>query len=248
MPIDDYLGKIEGIRTLKKLFIPPLESGVHISSLTEIYLESKQYKNYSYPDLLVSPHYLKAQNWQEAHIMADEFDSFVLTPRQFIDYLKLLKSGEAYNQSKKKINPKYLLNEFEKIINTDKLIWLDAEFKLINGIKHIFYNHKPTSQGPIYDNSDILDTSDYLKGYWSLSVDDILSTKNSYGLPDHKSDPGNNSIIKYHPPMVHDCVATYGGSEIREKRYNFESDKSVFRPGIVGDPLTYPVIITARNA
>ena len=246
MPIDDYLGNLKGHRYIKQKITPKREKYPPITSLTKIFLEGKQYKNYNYPDLLISTTYLPAQNWDYAHELLDDLDSFMLTPRQFIDYLKLLKSGNACDQYKRKLNPKFLIYKFNNIINTDKLIWLDTEFRIQGDAKFIYYNHLNTSEGPVAHDRHFLNPFDFLISDCCLTLDNFLATPNSFGLPYSKSNYGN-FLIKYHSPQRDGNVATYGGSDIIERRFNLNTEKEVFRPHIVGDPLTFPMTFKAQK-
>src|SRR3989338_8273799 len=155
MPIDDYLGNLKGHRYIKQKITPKREKYPPITSLTQIFLEGKQYKNYNYPD---------------------------------------------------------------------KLIWLDTEFRIQGDAKFIYYNHLNTSEGPVAHDRHFLNPFDFLISDCCLTLDNFLATPNSFGLPYSKSNYGN-FLIKYHSPQRDGNVATYGGSDIIERRFNLNTEK-----------------------
>jgi len=111
-----------------------------------IILPGKTYNNYSYPDVLVSKERsYHNNNWHKSHELLNKDNSFMLTIRQFVDFLNLLKSGEAYNGKGTKINKKELddlFDEITKVKDPARAEWLDADFKVINDTLHINYEHK----------------------------------------------------------------------------------------------------------
>src|SRR3989344_2629032 len=61
-------------------------------------LEGRSHGKYSYPDLLVSTERIHqnkdmAQTWESLR----KEDSFMLTIRQYVDFLNMIRVGEAYN-------------------------------------------------------------------------------------------------------------------------------------------------------
>jgi len=249
MPIDDYLGKLEGINNINKIQNIPFrqKNKPLLSSHNYILLKGKTYRYYSYPDILIDLSYINAPEWEYAHQEADELDSFMINPRQFIDYLKLLISGVASDQNNTPLNPSFLIGKFNEIINTDKLIWLDAEFTTINGIRFIEFDHKITPNGIRAQEKHLFDEDNLLRNNSKISIEDFLNSKNSFGLPDFINS-NDGELVKYFFPRFNNNVAFYGGAVINERIYGFNSEKYVFRPGIVGDPLTDPVTIVARKA
>jgi hypothetical protein len=70
-----------------------------------IILEGRAHGSYAYPDLLVAmekSHY--NHNWNSAKSALHAKGEFMLTPRQFADFLKLLKSGDAYDGKGQKVD------------------------------------------------------------------------------------------------------------------------------------------------
>src|SRR3990167_8644695 len=99
MPIDKYLEKLEGSRVSKKI-LNPLPIFSIENTRRYIILEGKLHETYSYPDLLVS--------MGKSHQALYEEDSFMLNLRQYVDFLKLLKNGKAFDENGNLIEPKIL--------------------------------------------------------------------------------------------------------------------------------------------
>ncbi|MDP1728668.1 MAG: hypothetical protein Q8L27_00510, partial [archaeon] len=108
-------------------------------------LEGKNEKNYSYADTFVSKQtYHKNKNWRECHELLQKDNAYMLTIKQFADFLSLIKSGKAYDGAGKKINSKELEKIFLEITEVRdpySAEWLDADFKVKSGKLHINYNH-----------------------------------------------------------------------------------------------------------
>ena len=95
MPIDDYLGKLEGVISDSKI-IRPASNILNPESF--IILEGRPHGLYSYPDLLVSMERSHlGRNWVETHKALRGEDSFMLNLRQYLDFLKLLNSDKVYD-------------------------------------------------------------------------------------------------------------------------------------------------------
>jgi len=96
MPIDDALAELG-----PSIIMPKIEETS--SSGSYILLPENEYHG----NLLVSKErkYFR-KNWYEAHKELNKEDSHMLTIRQFVDFLNLLKSGNAYDENKNK----YLFN------------------------------------------------------------------------------------------------------------------------------------------
>ena len=89
---------------------------------------------YEYPDLLVpmDKDYYGA-NWKQAHESLSRNNELMLTPRQFFDFIELLKSGTAYDGEGGKLDQESTDEVLGKIFNSGKDFegeWLDAEFSI----------------------------------------------------------------------------------------------------------------------
>ena len=162
-------------------------------------LPGRQHGNYEYPDLLVSTDRSHlGRNWNDAYEALRQEDSFMLNPRQFVDFLSLLKSGEAYDGNGKRVNREKLgsvLDDIVKVKSPVRAEWLDAKFSKQGTIRKKWYMGYRDFQGNEIINplEDCL-RSDKVPGidlnYW-------LSNATSQGLP-----PSNNTdggLYYWHP-------------------------------------------------
>ena len=175
-----------------------------------IALPGKAYSGYSYPDILVSVNrsYL-GKSWNECQKLLHNEGCFMLTIRQFVDFINLLKSEDAkYSDGVKltKEEKEIILDEILKFRNPWRGEWLDAKFtKIKNGI-YITY-HKIKDDGELEEFSEELKdclTSDKTPG---IDLDYWLSNSTSWGIP--KTNIPNGSLYYWHPidtAVVRFCV------------------------------------------
>ena len=97
-----------------------------------IILTGKAHGAYSYPDLLVPfDRSYNNHNWNQARDAVHNEGSLILTIRQYTDFLKLLKSGNAFNGRGTKLESgriNSLLDDILTVRNPWRAEWLDAKF------------------------------------------------------------------------------------------------------------------------
>ncbi len=102
--------------------------------------------NYEYPDLLVAQDVsYKGKNWHESHEVLHREDSFMLNPRQFIDFLNLLKKRKVYDGRGSKANSSRVRAVLGGIMGKRdpwRAEWLDAYFAYVDRNMYMFYNHR----------------------------------------------------------------------------------------------------------
>ena len=103
-----------------------------------VILEGKQHGSYSYPDILVSTGKdYHSQDWNQTQQTLHNNNEFMLTIRQFADFLKLLKSDKVYDGKGKQLPKQQLdqiLNEILEVRSPWRSEWLDTDFKLISNV------------------------------------------------------------------------------------------------------------------
>ncbi len=98
-----------------------------------IVLEGQTYGNYSYSDLLVAmdkKHHGK--NWYETFEDLDKEGAHMLTIRQYVDFLNLLKSGNVFSGAGNRVSSAILnkiLYDILKVGGSYRAEWLDAKFR-----------------------------------------------------------------------------------------------------------------------
>ncbi|PJE81403.1 hypothetical protein COU58_02890 [Candidatus Pacearchaeota archaeon CG10_big_fil_rev_8_21_14_0_10_32_42] len=125
----------------------------------------------------------KGKNWFESQKLLQEGGEKMLTPYEFIEYLKYMKvnNTEGYD-------------EITQVSNLLRAEWLDADFKVKKGILHINYNHFLDSNGILIPkNSEPLDKNTLMKDKTpGISLEDYLNNSHTFqGLPSVNVKNGN---------------------------------------------------------
>jgi len=84
-------------------------------------------------------------NWHQAHEKLHDEKARMLIPREFIDFLLLLKSGNVKDGLGNIISGSEatsIYKEITEVRDSWRAEWLDAYFKEANGIMQINYNHR----------------------------------------------------------------------------------------------------------
>ena len=180
------------------------------SNLTDadkyILLPSMQHGNYSYPDTLVSMeknHFNK--DWNKTHEVLKKEGAYMLTIRQFADFLNLLRSGSAYDGNGQQVDQKKLnsiLDEIYTIRSPRRAEWLDAKFVVRNktlgvfsGKTQINYDHRLVNGQLVAQRSEELE--ECLMDNKQIDISDWLSNANYQGLP--SKNVSNGSLYYYAP-------------------------------------------------
>ena len=88
-------------------------------------------------------------NWYDAHKLLHQENARMLTLREFADFLLLLRSGDE--------ELRRIYNEIAEVRDPWRAEWLDADFKVINEILHINYNHRTVNAELKPQNSEPLE-------------------------------------------------------------------------------------------
>ena len=143
------------------LFTSPVNANIR-NPEAYLIMPGKTYGNYSYPDLLVAMERTNlGSNWNQSHEALHQEDSFMLSIRQYIDFLQLLKSENVYDGKGAKLTKGRVNKILDEILTKRgpwRAEWLDAYFKNVNGVLHINYEHrnvngqlKPQRNEPLED-------------------------------------------------------------------------------------------------
>ncbi len=182
------------------------------SNLTDvdkyIILPEAQHGNYSYPEMLVAMdkrHFDK--DWNKAHELLIKENAYMLTIRQFADFLSLLKSGKAFDGNGNKLDKRKLedvLNDIIEVREPYRAEWLDAKFEDGN----IIYHALKRKSG----HYTLVETKEPLANYIEedkapgINLNDWLKKANNHGLPTPKTNKGK----MYYWSPVEGTVAWFG--------------------------------------
>ncbi len=144
--------------------------------------------------------YIVNINWNESHNLLKELNSFMLNPKLFAEFLKLLKSGNAFDGNKDKVNS----NELEKILNgiielrnPCRAEWLDHKYFKSSNKLQVTY-HKFDSSGKLIEFTEKLDPDTLLKYILSeIILEDWINNTTSQGLP--KSNVQKGDLYYWRP-------------------------------------------------
>ncbi|MBI2673585.1 hypothetical protein HYX19_04950 [Candidatus Woesearchaeota archaeon] len=131
------------------------------------------------------------KDWYESHNALHSEGARMLTLREFADFLILLRNGDDEFQKTYK--------DITEEGNQGRAEWLDADFKVINGVLHINYNHRAVNGELKPQNSEPLE---------SCLMEDCnvnLTNFNRQGLPTKKGvdffylfpRQDNNSVVRF---------------------------------------------------
>jgi len=159
-----------------------------------IILEGKQHKNsagivkYEYPDENISINrFFFEQDWINQHVLSQKQNLAMLTIREFLDFLKLLKSEEKVYYSNGKKVPRLKVTQLYNTITTQKEPWrseyLDADFRVINKILHINYEHRLNFKTGKLEPKYSQPLEECLMQNTPISLNLLLENANYQGLP-----------------------------------------------------------------
>ncbi len=144
--------------------------------------------------------YIGNINWEQALKLNNELNSFTLNPKLFAEFLKLLKSGNAVDGTKKQVNSgelEQILNEIIEVRNPWRSEWLDNKYSKQGSELGVTY-HKFDSSGRLIEVTEVLDSDTLMEDKQpGISLDDWINNPTSQGLP--KSSVPDGSLYFWKP-------------------------------------------------
>ena len=181
--------------------VPP---PIGVSSVEEpgtyIILPGRKHGSYEYPDLLVPTERThKNKNWHQAKESLYLDGAFMITPRQFVDFINLLRSGNVYNGLGVKLDStraRTVLSDILEQKDPYRAEWLDAKFAQSGKTLNVMY-HRIKSDGSIEDVAEPLQECLMENKTPGISLDYWLRNATPQGLPPKNISDGN---IHYYAP------------------------------------------------
>lgn len=165
-----------------------------------IILPNRKHGSYEYPDLLVpTDRTHKEKNWHQTQESLYLDSAYMITPRQFVDFINLLRSGNAYNGLGVKLDTKRVKAILDDILEKKdpyRAEWLDARFAQSGKTLNVMY-HKIKSDGSIEDVTEPLQECLMEDKQPGISLDYWLRNATPQGLPPKNISDG--SIYYWHP-------------------------------------------------
>ena len=196
-----------------------------------IILPGHKHGSYEYDDLIVSMERShQKKDWYGAHRLLNKDNAFMLNLRQFVDFLSLLKSGNAFDGAGKKIDRNKLEALYNDIVEARdpwRGEWLDADFKVINDELVINYSHRYKGKKLVPQKSEPLEAC--LTDDKQIQLDYWVNNATRQGLPAKKTPSG--SLYYWSPDRDDNSVAGFvaysGGADLDCNRGPSDSDASL---------------------
>ena len=147
-------------------------------------------------------------NWEQALKLNLTLNSFALSPRQFLDFIALLKSGKAFYADGTPADKKLMDNILDEILTVRSPYrgeWLDADFKVKNNKLYINYAHKLINGNLNPQRSELLE--EYLAADKQIDLDNLLINSTKHGLP--KKNVKEGSLNYWAPDNDNNSVAGF---------------------------------------
>ena len=142
------------------------------------------------------------EDWFQAHKSLASGGLRMPTIPEFIAYLKYLKEDPT-NQEFQEI-----YNEITQVREPWRAEWLDADFKLVNGVLNINYNHTIQNGKLIPRNSEPLDGNTLMENRTpGISLEDWLKFPTSQGFP--RKDIVKGDLYYWAPMSDNNSVARF---------------------------------------
>jgi len=145
---------------------------------------------------------LLGKNWFETHEGLQKNGARMLTPAEFIEFLKYIKATD-----------KNLYNEITEVRNPLRAEWLDADFKTRGSDLYINTNHVLNENGILVPkNSELLDKNTLMKDKIpGISLDDyIMNNHTSQGFP--RKDVKSGDLYYFNPRSDNNSVARFSAN------------------------------------
>ncbi len=171
--------------------IPSVQISEEFHKKNFLILEGREHRlgdySYSYPDLYVAKSLSHCgNNWYDSHAVLHKENFQMLTPRQFVDFLNLLKSGRAFDGKGNKVSSSELeiiLKEITEQRDPWRAEWLDAQFEEKKGRLHINYEHRTINGKITAQKSEPLANYPAKDKAPGIDLDDYLTRATNQGMP-----------------------------------------------------------------
>ena len=143
---------------------------------------------------------LQNHNWENAHKELHKQKARMLTIREFVDFLNLLKSGNAQDGLQNKIKKEDLQVIYKDIVEVRdpyRAEWLDAAYRNVQDKWFMDYNHRTVNGTLTPQNQESLEACLREDKTPGISLENWLSNPTKQGLP--KANVGKGSLYYWHP-------------------------------------------------
>ena len=198
---------------------PVIITPAHINNPEQyIILEARTHGTYSYPDILIDRERShQGTDWFQAHEALHQENAVMLTIRQYVDFINLLKSGKAFDGGGNKVPKQKLDDILDDMLtkrNPYRAEWLDADFKLHGKLLYIHYNHRTINNKLEPQTKEQLDPNTLMQDKTpGISLEDWLKNATFQGLSHKNIQDGD--LYYWFPRSGNNSVAWFGADADR---------------------------------
>ena len=183
-----------------------------------IFLPGKSHGSFSYSDMFVPMDRThQGKNWSDAHLALYQEGAFMLTIRQFVDFLNLLRHDIVHDGNGRVVNKSKvgaILDDILTVRDPYRAEWLDADFKVkdkklkVVGGK-LYMNYEHTIVKGVVTSKRSEEMQGYLAGDKTpgIDLDDWLKNALPSGLPSANFKDGK--LYYYEPDWDNNSVARF---------------------------------------
>lgn len=177
-----------------------------------ILLEGKDHEAYAYPDVLVAverSHHELRLGEQEEKIHRE--GGFLFIPRQFVDWILLLRSGKVYDGNGKTVSRTIVNNLLDHLLSSREPFRgerLSGQFTQVDGINYFAY-YRFDSDKKFYKVTDRITDCLLEEPLRGISLEHWFAAATAQGFPPVSSPTGR---LRYRPPQ-HERVPWIGADE-----------------------------------
>jgi len=182
--------------------------------------------------------------WHKMHELLNQDNSFMPTISDMVLVSRLLKENKArYADGSliKEEEQRRIFNDIYEVRDPGRAEYLDADFKIINGILNINYNHRYNNNVLTPQNTETLDINTLMKNKLpGISLESWLDNPTSQGFPRENVKKGdfyyyaplkdNNSVVWFIANSDRSGLICYGNPQysgsalgVRSKKFSSEN-------------------------
>ena len=155
-------------------------------------------------------------NWYDSHKAAHQEGARMLTIREFVDFLNLLRSGNVPDGQNNRLQEREIEGIYKNIVevrNPYRAEWLDADFKVKDGVLHTNYNHRTIDDELKPQNSELLEDCLMETKTPGIDLEYWLRNSTRQGLPPRNNPDG--SLYYWEPLDDNNSVAGFLAYSVR---------------------------------
>ncbi len=185
--MDRLLSKKEEPKQERTVKAPSLSGFIYVLS-TDLYVAKERT--------------LQNKTWYQCHEELQKQGTRMLTLKEFVEFLRYVKSNNID-----------IYKDITEARDPWRAEWLDADFKEINGILYMNYNHKLNGGKLVPQNSELLESCLMQDKTPGIDLEDWMNNPTKQGMP--KLTVKDGGLYYWHPPSDNNSVAGFVAGSLR---------------------------------